>query len=217
MTNPDYQTLTGLTATHVAAEIDGCPLHPQTVAAFTRMQQAAASAGHDLRVASGFRSYQRQLAIWQRKVDALGTNPADEDLLSILHWSAMPGASRHHWGSDLDVFDKTALGEQRLQLEPWEYVAGGPCAPLYDWLQQHAHRFSFYWPYDADRGGVAPEPWHLSYAPVSQPFQQAFTLEHLQAAWLEQPPAAFDWLQQKAPQLFARYVQRVAEAPRDSG
>ena len=29
------------------------------------------------------------------------------------------------------------------------------------------HAFGFFRPYTTDRGGVAPEPWHLSYAPVA--------------------------------------------------
>jgi hypothetical protein len=31
-----------------------------------------------------------------------------ERLHAILHWSALPGTSRHHWGTDLDIYDPTA-------------------------------------------------------------------------------------------------------------
>ena len=36
------------------------------------------------------------------------------------------------------------------------------------------HAFGFFRPYTTDRGGVAPEPWHLSYAPVARQRAAAF-------------------------------------------
>ncbi len=36
--------------------------------------------------------------------------------------------------------------------------------------------FGFYRPYAVDRGGVHPEPWHLSYAPLAQQALAAFSL-----------------------------------------
>ena len=40
-------------------------------------------------------------------------------MVGILEWSALPGASRHHWGSEFDVFDLAALPEgYRVQLLP---------------------------------------------------------------------------------------------------
>lgn len=222
MTQPPLGTLltptcmTGQSHDHVTGLVDNCPLHPTVADAFTAMQQAALAAGHDLHIASGFRSYARQMAIWQRKVAAIESstdNDYEQALLAILHWSAMPGASRHHWGSDMDVYDKSALADRKLQLEPWEYSNGGPFAALSEWLAQHASNFGFYWPYDQDRGGVAAEPWHLSYAPVARVIEQQFKVDHLLAAWLQQAPAAHVWLKQHAPQLFNRFVKRVAEAP----
>ena len=40
-------------------------------------------------------------------------------------------------------------------------------------------KWRFYRPYDQDRGGVAPEPWHLSYAPLARQCAQLLTLELL--------------------------------------
>ena len=42
--------------------------------------------------------------------------------------------------------------------------------PLHQWLDERIAEgtaFGFFRPYDRDRGGVAPERWHISYAPVS--------------------------------------------------
>ena len=48
-----------------------------------------------------------------------------ERLHAILHWSALPGTSRHHWGTDLDIYDPDCLpAGTRLALEPWEYEGG---------------------------------------------------------------------------------------------
>jgi len=41
---------------------------------------------------------------------------ASEKIASILRWSALPGTSRHHWGTDLDIIDAKALtAEMKVQ------------------------------------------------------------------------------------------------------
>ncbi len=83
---------------------------------------------------------------------------------AILHWSALPGASRHHWGTEIDVYDPLRIPTgQTLQLEPWEYEAGGYLAELNDWLTENMSTFDFYRPFTAIDAGVAYEPWHISY------------------------------------------------------
>ncbi|WOX49550.1 M15 family metallopeptidase [Aeromonas sp. XH] len=155
-----------------------------TAAAFNDMQVAAAHAGFNLQAASSWRSFERQLAIWNGKwrgerplLDA-DNQPLDalqfgdmERLHAILRWSALPGTSRHHWGTDLDIYDPDCLpAGTKLALEPWEYEAGGWFADLSEWLDDHMNDFGFFLPYA--RGGqpgqgVAYEPWHLSFAPES--------------------------------------------------
>ena len=58
-------------------------------------------------------------------------NPRDltpsELLESILRWSALPGFSRHHWGTDFDIYDKSTLPHgYQVQLVPEEYQKRGP-------------------------------------------------------------------------------------------
>lgn len=200
--------VTGLADSHLAA-IDGQRIHRQAVDDFLAMQRAAANAGVNLQIASGFRDYHRQAAIWQRKVTQLAT-PTDAALHGILRWSAMPGASRHHWGTDMDVYDPSALGTAKLQLEPWEYANDGPFAELTAWLDKHAERFNFYRPYAHDHGGVAVEPWHLSYAPVAEQYLNRLTPQLLCRAWQQHPPAAAEWLLTHCDVLVARYVRAVS-------
>jgi len=155
-----------------------------TAAAFNDMQVAAAHAGFNLQAASSWRGFERQLAIWNGKwrgerplldadnqpLDALQLDDM-ERLHAILRWSALPGTSRHHWGTDLDIYDPDCLPVgTRLALEPWEYEAGGWFADLGEWLGDHMADFGFFLPYakplDAAQG-VAYEPWHISFAPES--------------------------------------------------
>ena len=200
--------LTGLSTTHLKP-LGPHHIHVSALPAFQAMQRAAANEGIDLQIASGFRDYHRQAAIWQRKV-AQFENPTDADFHSILRWSAMPGASRHHWGTDLDVYDPTVLDGQRLRLEPWEYEQDGPQGALSRWLDLNARRFNFYRPYQRDLGGVAVEPWHISYAPVTEEFLRQLTPELLQRVWHQHPPACAHWLTEHCAALVSRYVTNVA-------
>lgn len=212
------QELLGVTQQHVQpiSPHSVVQLQPLAAAAFARMQAAAAAAGHDLQIASGFRSFARQALIWQRKFTA--SSQDDAALAHILHWSALPGTSRHHWGSDMDVYSAAAIGEQQLQLVAAEYASGGPCWPLYQWLREHAHAYGFYWPYQGKGNGVAAEPWHLSYAPIArhyQPLWQQPSTLHAWANYLEQQQlTGLPLLLPQLQQLVERYTLQVAEVPK---
>lgn len=193
----DALELTGRARTHVL-QLDalGAALHHAVVEPFTALRAAAARDGLDLTVFSSFRDFHAQAAIWNRKYrgerplfgrdgklrDRAGLTE-DELLEAILLWSALPGASRHHWGSDIDVFDRAAMpADYRVQLLPEEYSTSGVFAQLSGWLDENLQRFGFFRPYDADRGGVHPEPWHISYAPVAQPAADALSVDLLAEA-----------------------------------
>ena len=165
-----------------------CDLQADVLTALHDLRARAAAAGFDLRVASGYRSFERQLLIWNNK--ALGLRPVLDDrglpldikrlgerdlVLAILRWSALPGASRHHWGTDLDVYDAAAMpAGYQLQLTQAETEGDGVFAPFHRWLDDELQRPGavFYRPYAQDTGGIAPEPWHLSYAPLAKAYAQ---------------------------------------------
>lgn len=182
--------LHGLSESHlVVSERFECKLHPDAERGLCRLADEAALAGIEIRVASGFRSFERQLAIWQAKaagelrlmdhageceLEAKSLAPA-ECIRAILRWSALPGASRHHWGTDVDIFDGAAIdNDYRLQLTPWEYSEEGPFSSLSRWLAAYVDspQADFYLPYAQDLGGVGPEPWHVSYRPLAQQCEQ---------------------------------------------
>lgn len=191
MTHPATTTLlTGLTDDHVV-EWGGSLLHREMTDSFARLENAAAAQGIALAVASGFRSFERQLSIWNAKAEGLRPVLDDrgqaidisrlaprEKVFAILRWSALPGTSRHHWGTDIDVWDRAAVAaDYRLQLVPDEYTRRGPFAHLGHWLhtELNATDSGFYRPYTLDRGGVAPEPWHLSYRPLADYYASLLT------------------------------------------
>lgn len=190
----NIEQLTGQSETHLQEIFPGHFLHEQVVEPYRMLIELAAKAGLDLRLASGFRSFDRQLAIWNAK--ASGARPVLDDhgktlvmddlsdidkVRSILRWSALPGASRHHWGTDIDVWEAGAVSEDyQLQLVSEEYAQDGVFQVLDQWLREviASGGSSFYRPYEVDRGGIAPEPWHLSYRPVAKGFEGA--LDQLQ-------------------------------------
>lgn len=164
------------------------PVHRDIVAPLLALRAAAAAAGFDLAVASGYRNYHRQLQIWNAKAggerpvydsegNALSVAELDElDLaLAILRWSALPGASRHHWGTDIDIYDRAAVpADYQVQLDQAEAADSGPFGPLHRWLDERIasdSAFGFFRPYQNDRGGIAAERWHLSYAPLAVRYQ----------------------------------------------
>lgn len=195
--------LVGQSEAHLCSPADasvfGARLHLDVAEAFIDLRAAAQAAGFDVAILSGFRSFEQQLSIWNRKATgALAVldshaRPLDIASLSeealvfaILRWSALPGASRHHWGTDLDVFDVAAKPEgYEVELIPEEVEPGGMFGPFHEWLDARissGRAFGFYRPYDIDRRGVAPERWHLSYAPLSSLYARMLTPELLREA-----------------------------------
>ncbi|GAA5189676.1 M15 family metallopeptidase [Ferrimonas gelatinilytica] len=214
--------LLGLSDDHLVS-CQGQRLERRTARAFEALCEGAGQAGFQLEIASGWRSFERQLAIFNGK--ARGARPlmdahqrpcdvtlmSDADILdAILAWSALPGTSRHHWGTDLDIFDASALSRDDLRLEPWEYDSGGPCHELSEWLEQNMADYGFYRPYRADLGGVKPEPWHLSYAPIAVPSLSQLDAEALAAQLSEVEIALKPTILAQLPGLLERYCYRIS-------
>ncbi len=159
------------------ADEAGYFLEIQTLNAFERMFTAAQSAGVNLRIVSAIRSFERQKTIWENKwygrTLTNGINLAEahfsdtEKAERILLYSAMPGTSRHHWGSDFDL----------NSVEP-EYFQSPEGLSVLSWLENHAREFGFARPYTPKNStrpdGYEDEPWHWSYLPVSIPMLEQY-------------------------------------------
>jgi LAS superfamily LD-carboxypeptidase LdcB len=205
-----------------------CMLHAAAVRPFLAMRDAALRDGFDLAPVSSFRDFARQRLIWNAKYR--GERPARDRrgrlvkmsaldpgarVETILLWSALPGASRHHWGSDIDVADGKVIAagyEPRLEVE--EYRRGGPFAALSTWLSAHMRRFGFYRPYTRRGAGVQPEPWHLSYAPIAQPALQRMTVRLLAEAIAGNGVEGEAEIVARLPLIRERYVLLVDAPPR---
>lgn len=199
------------------------PVHRDIVEPWLALRAAAAEAGFDLVIASGYRNYQRQLQIWNAK--ARGERPiyADDDSLldsatlserelafAILRWSALPGASRHHWGTDIDVYDRTAVApDYVVQLNQSEVADKGPFGPLHRWLDERIaadRAFGFFRPYQNPDSGVAPERWHLSYAPLAARYQRSLKVDSLWSAIDSQSLVLRETIEKNWASIFERFI-----------
>ena len=222
----------GLSTEHLVSIAPGLRVEGETANAFQALGRRAAERGLDLRVASAFRDYDRQVRIINDKW--AGARPVtdgegrlldrvrhdDEEWLNlILRFSALPGMSRHHWGTDLDVWDASAVDtDYRPLLSPSEYGPSGPFCEMTRWFDEliAAHDAEgFYRPYALDRGGIAPEAWHISYRPTAMKYQDMVSAELLIPLWrgeadacgnVHEPLAMLEVIEPKVDHLMERFV-----------
>ncbi len=143
-------------------------LRKEALDALTSMAAAAKEAGFDIEVISATRSWEHQKNIWNRKWSSpkyMGFAPL-ERATKILEYSSMPGSSRHHWGTDVDL---NALENT--------YFESGRGLALYEWLTAHADAFGFtqvYGDQSNGRTGYQEEKWHWSYWPLSSDYLRCY-------------------------------------------
>ena len=156
-------------------------LLPQVALAFKAMQTEAKKDGIDLKVVSSFRSYAAQKGIWNRKYKRFISEglTGPEAIKKIIEYSTLPGTSRHHWGTDIDLIEGSEIVEGDVLLE--EHFHQGAYQKLHRWLQKNATRFGFDIVYTNDslRKGFLYEPWHYSYAPLSKEFLKTYQEKEL--------------------------------------
>ncbi|MEO1627788.1 MAG: M15 family metallopeptidase, partial [Bacteroidota bacterium] len=164
-----HQDFVEIDKTH--ASRPGMYIRRDAYEAFRKMFEAAQKDGVRLIIKSATRNFEAQKSIWEGKwtgsrlLDG-GINAAKkfpdptERALKILEWSSMPGTSRHHWGTDID-----------LNAFVNKYFETGKGLKEYQWLRKHAASFGFCQPYspkgEARPYGYNEEKWHWSYMPVA--------------------------------------------------
>ncbi|RIV67457.1 M15 family metallopeptidase [Flagellimonas aequoris] len=157
---------------------DGINLRKEAYESFLEMKKAAYADGYDIKIVSSFRDFYRQEAIWERKyiqyTEDDGMEPL-EAIDKIIEYSTIPGTSRHHWGTDIDIIDGYPKSSGDV-LVAEKFEAGGPYEGLKLWLDKNSEKFGFYLVYNNDprRRGFKYEPWHYSYAPISIPMLAAY-------------------------------------------
>lgn len=156
------------------ADREGLLMRREAYEAFKEMWKAARKDGVELVVRSATRNFDYQKGIWERKwngetILSNGINAAQdiavetERALEILKYSSMPGTSRHHWGTDIDLnsFNNS-------------WFESGKGLEVFNWLTLNASRFGYCRPYttkDTSRpDGYNEEKWHWSYIPLANDY-----------------------------------------------
>jgi len=137
-------------------------IHKDVLEPYIAMYEAAALNNINLGLISAYRSFDTQAWLWNSRYYNSG-NP-EASAKAVLKYIAMPGTSRHHWGTDIDVL--------QTKLYFFETEEG---KKAYQWMCDHAHEYGFYQVYTANRPtGYNEEKWHWTYLPVSQFYLEQF-------------------------------------------
>ncbi len=196
MNNFTTSNLFGQSESHLidVPQFPGCRLTTNTATAFLKMVEAAKKDGIDIKPVSSFRPFDRQLTIWNEKymgdrkvldnhekIVDISRLTGVEASYAILFWSALPGMSRHHWGTDIDVVASNLIPDgYELQLIPSEYNEKGIFAPLTTWLNNNMEKFGFFRPFtDEAHVRVGTELWHISYRPDAAEFEKLVTKDSI--------------------------------------
>jgi LAS superfamily LD-carboxypeptidase LdcB len=141
--------------------------------AYEQMRNAAAKVGIDIKAVSAHRSYHRQREIWNAKYSTLISQglSAKDAIREIITYSTLPGTSRHHWGTDIDIIDNANPQSGDVLLEE-KFYGDGPSSALRTWMSQNAADFGFLEVYTdhPNRKGFAHEPWHYTYHSLSKAY-----------------------------------------------
>jgi LAS superfamily LD-carboxypeptidase LdcB len=214
--------LCGQTESHlVLDDVSGKLVHKDMLMNLIELRDEGRLQGFEMAITSSFRGFEAQLKIWNAKArgerDILNSNGqklnfadlSKKQLVhAILRWSALPGASRHHWGSDFDVYDLNAMPEgYKVQLIPEETEGDGLFAPMHDWLDEALSNYDFYRPYSQDNGGIAPERWHLSFAPISNQFEKLLTIDLIESVIKNAEIELKETILEELPEIYTRYIQ----------
>lgn len=142
---------------------------------YNKMREVAADAlerlfaqgeqeGLQLVARSGYRSYETQVAVFNRNKEKIGEEAANK-------YSARPGESEHQTGLVMDV---TCPAVDHELVAAFEDTKEGR------WLQNHAQDFGFIIRYPKGKEGITGyqyEPWHLRY--VGEEAAQAIMSQNL--------------------------------------
>lgn len=151
---------------------------------FNLMRKAAKEQGFNIHVISSYRNYNHQNGIWERKYKNFRAQgfSHQKTIEKIIEYSTIPGTSRHHWGTDLDIIDATK-GIPPNPLSEVHFNEGGRMRKFKLWLDENAEKYDFHLVYTnaPGRKGFKYEPWHFSYRPLSLKMLKQFNQMNLKS------------------------------------
>jgi len=152
---------------------EGYKLRKEAYFAFKKMQAKALKSNIKIGAVSSYRSFAHQKRIWERKFKSNQAKGllATENIKKIIEYSTIPGTSRHHWGTDIDIYQTNVKQPKGLLLENNFHNNGAFCK-LKEWMDLYAKDFGFYLVYTdlPKRKGFKYEPWHYTYKPLSSKY-----------------------------------------------
>ncbi|NGZ89881.1 M15 family metallopeptidase [Psychroflexus maritimus] len=178
-----FEYLLGKSNSHLV-NFGNFQLEKQSLQAFLKMKEAALKDQIHIEIVSAFRSFKRQKEIFENKYKQFQThsNSTLEIINQITTYSSIPGTSRHHWGTDIDIIQAEVDAPKNDWLEEENYLKHGAFAQLYNWMQVNAHKFGFFEAYPNNhkqRKGYLFEPWHYSYQPKAKIYLQTYLENNL--------------------------------------
>ncbi len=156
---------------------DSIRLEFNTYKAFKKMEAAAKRDGIYLKIVSAYRGFERQKLIWNNKYEKFTNDfslEPEKAISEIIRFSTVPGTSRHHWGTDIDIIDGNFPDEENVLVSE-KFEKDCLFYKVKNWLDNNSENFGFYLTYtnDKNRKGFEFEPWHYSYKPVSVKYYRA--------------------------------------------
>ena len=156
---------------------DSVFIQKEPYAAFIQMCEAAKADKIPLIIVSATRNFDEQKELWEAKwkgkilvdgnVDAGKIIDPIERSFAIMLYTAMPGTSRHQWGTDIDL---NSVERTYFQTPQGKRV--------YEWLKNNAGKFGFCQTYTkknpARPDGYEEEKWHWSFTSMADEYYNQY-------------------------------------------
>jgi len=222
----NFDELTGRVSNHLISYQENEQqfiIDKDTLKAFKELKSRLKPFDINLSLVSSYRSFEAQKKIWnekatgKRKLLSRTGETINYDSLSdlelieaIMTWSALPGASRHHWGTEIDIFDSNIKEKSFVSLTIDE--CENDFKNLYTHLNQELLNSTFYRPYSKDLGGVSREPWHLSLKNKSDQYFNDYSLDVFIKNIQESNELVLkETILENANYLFDQYIQNITK------
>lgn len=187
--------------------VSGVWAQPEVLTAFWALERDAAVVGWRLTIISGYRTFESQRRVWNRKYESarwVGSRGPVSWIQQTMKYISVPGFSRHHWGTDLD------LGEMSLRkAELPKGVQENKMREFYDWLEVNAPRYGFCRVYRGGAGSIQDEPWHWSYVRLAAVYDRDFHRISDFSVLKGRGVAGWDWLSENFAEVKRLQVDSV--------